>query len=274
MTQQRRDMWWRARGLEQLNARFAEPSVLTTLDARLAAGRPMRVLEIGCGEAHALMALAWRYRDRPLALVGLNDTPTETMATADDLRDACVDFAICTREEAARLRLPELVFADAGERLPFRDGTFDLVVSGLTFHSITEKAHALTETWRVLDQDGTALIHLDSFDPGMPDFMNTPGNPRWFTPRFVIYDNQHRRLPTFDYLVRFAAPGFDVRLESSPGRPAHSVVRFNRQTKEPLDLGLTLDGASTLPNMQLHSSFTHAISDDWRWGTRSVYFTK
>src|SRR5688572_10622354 len=110
----RRDRWWRARSLEQLDARFAEPSVCTIVDAGLAAASPLRVLEIGCGDAHALMALAWRCRHRPIRLVGLNDVPSDSMAGPDDLRAACLDFDICTAQQSASLQVPELVFADAG----------------------------------------------------------------------------------------------------------------------------------------------------------------
>jgi SAM-dependent methyltransferase len=267
----RRDIWFRARGLDQLDARFDEPSVLATLETRLAAGRPVRVLEIGCGEAHALMSLAWRYRDRPVSLVGLNDVPTDTMAGPDDLRDACLDFDICSREQASSLRLPTLVFADAGERLPFPDSSFDLVVSGTTFPWIVDKARALTEVWRVLDVDGTALVHLDSFTRKLPDFMNIAGDPHLFTPRFVIYDEQLNRLRTAAYLTRFARSGFDIRVESSPGQPTRTVVRFNRRTQERLDFSLTLDHVSTLPSLQDHFSFKDAVTVGVLWGARSVY---
>lgn len=268
----RRDTWWRARGLERLDARFAEPSVLTILDARLATACPVRVLEIGCGEAHALMALAWRYRDRPVTFVGLNDAPTETMAGPDDLRDTCVDFGICSWQHASSLCLPTLVFANAGDRLPFPDRTFDFVVSSATFPCIVDKARALMEAWRVLDLEGTALIHLDSFDPKMPDFMNTAGDPHLFTPRFVIYDKRRVRLPTADYLMRFARPGLDIRLESSRAQHTNTVIRFDRRSTNQLDFGLTLDDVSTLRNMEEHFSFKQAAGEWLCWGTRSVYF--
>lgn len=260
--------------MERLDTRFAEPSVLTILDTRLAGARPVRVLEIGCGEAHALMALAWRYRNQPVSFVGVNDAPTDTMAGPDDLCDACVDFDICSRQHASCLRLPTLVFADAGERLPFGDGTFDLIVSSATFPCVVDKARALMEAWRVLDQEGTALIHLDSFDPKMPDFMNTARDPHLFTPRFVIYDKQRIRIPTAAYLMRFARHGFDIRLESSPARRTNTVIRFNRQSKKQLDFGLTLDEVSTIPNMEEHFSFKQAVSECLWWGTRSVYFSE
>ena len=270
-TSTRRDTWYRARSLDQLAARFAEPSVLTLVDARLAEARSVRILEIGCGEAHALMALAWRYRDRPVSLTGLNDAPTGTMAGTDDLRDACVDFDICTPQEAAMLRVPALVFADAGERLPFADAAFDLVVSGTTFPCIVDKARALMEVARVLDRDGTALIHLDSYDPKLPDFLNTAGDPHLFTPRFVIYDAQRRRLPTAAYLTRAASAGFDVRVEASPGKPTHTVVRFSRRRAERIDFGLTLDDVSTMPRMEEHFAFKQAVTRGLWWGARSVY---
>jgi len=270
--QNRRRIWWRARGVEQLNSRFSEPSVLRILDSRVADGRPVRVLEIGCGEAHALMALAWRYRQQNVSFVGVNDLPTNTMAGPEDLRDACIDFDICSWQNTSRLRLPKLIFTDAGNRLPFADGAFDVVLSSATFPYIINKARALMEVWRVLDFDGTALIHLDSFDPKMPDFMNTAGNPHLFTPRFVIYDKERNRVPTADYLARFGRRGFGIQLEPSAAKATNTVIRISRQSKKELDLRLILDELSTIAHMEAHLSSRQAGGEYLWWGTRSVFF--
>jgi ubiquinone/menaquinone biosynthesis C-methylase UbiE len=57
---------------------------------------------------------------------------------------------------AARARRPEAMLVRArAESLPFRDGAFDTVVSGLVFCSVDDPAAGFAEVQRVLGRDGS-----------------------------------------------------------------------------------------------------------------------
>jgi len=97
----------------------------------LVGGAQGRTLDLGCGTGRNLPLFDARIR-----VIGL-----------DPAREPLV---------AARRRAPRvaLVQGDA-QALPFRDGVFDTVVSGLVFCSVPDPARALAEVKRVLAAGGT-----------------------------------------------------------------------------------------------------------------------
>jgi ubiquinone/menaquinone biosynthesis C-methylase UbiE len=109
----------------------------------LAAGARGRTLDLGCGTG----------RNLPLL-------PPGTRAIALDPSPAAIG--------RARRRAPSvpLVLARA-EALPFRDGTFDVVLSGLVFCSVGDPLRGLAEVRRVLRAGGELrmLEHVRSTTP-------------------------------------------------------------------------------------------------------------
>jgi ubiquinone/menaquinone biosynthesis C-methylase UbiE len=106
----------------------------------LAAGARGRTLDLGCGTG----------RNLPLL-------PVSTTAVGVDP---------CPQSLArARRRSPRALLVRArAEALPFKDGAFDTVVSGLVLCSVTDPAVAASEMLRVLAPGGTvrALEHVRS----------------------------------------------------------------------------------------------------------------
>lgn len=112
--------------------------------AWLTRGVTGRVLDLGCGTGRNLPLFAPGAR-----LVAL---------------DPCADVL-----RRARRRAPEAAFVQArAEALPFRDGSFDAVTSGLVFCSVGEPAAGLREVRRVLTAQGSLrlLEHVRSLHPG------------------------------------------------------------------------------------------------------------
>lgn len=125
------------RGIEQIPALYdagvalLEATGLGRWRRWLAAGAEGRVLDLGCGTGRNLPLLA--SGSRPVGL------------------DPCLETL-----RAARRRSPGTpLVLGAAERLPFRSGAFDTVVSGLVFCSVSEPIRALGEVRRVLAPGGT-----------------------------------------------------------------------------------------------------------------------
>ena len=109
----------------------------------LVAGARGRVLDLGCGTGRNLPLLAAGTR-----AVGLEPS----WATL----------------ERARRRAPRVpLVIGRAEALPFRDSTFDAVISGLAFCSVEDPRRALLEVRRVLRPDGQLrmLEHVRSARP-------------------------------------------------------------------------------------------------------------
>jgi ubiquinone/menaquinone biosynthesis C-methylase UbiE len=109
----------------------------------LVAGARGRVLDVGCGTGRNLVLL-----------------PPGTGATGlDPSWDAL---------QRARRRAPGVPLVQASaEALPFRDATFDTVLSGLVFCSVPDAGRGLREVRRVLTRDGQLRMmeHVRSTRP-------------------------------------------------------------------------------------------------------------
>jgi 2-polyprenyl-3-methyl-5-hydroxy-6-metoxy-1,4-benzoquinol methylase len=106
-----------------------------------------RILDLGCGTGSLVMMLKERH---PAASVSAIDPDPNALAIAR------------AKAERAHVHVDfERAFADA---LPYRDGTFDRVLSSLMLHHLTdaEKDSALREVFRVLSPGGT--LHVLDFE--------------------------------------------------------------------------------------------------------------
>lgn len=148
------------RGLEQIPWLYdlccaaLERTGLGRWRRRLCEGARGRILDVGCGTGRNLPHL-------PAGTVGI-----------DPARDPLL---------RARRRAPgaRLVQARA-EALPFRDGAFDTVVSGLVFCSVDDPARGLAEVRRVLAPGGTLrmLEHVRA-EPGWHARLQDRIQPAW-----------------------------------------------------------------------------------------------
>lgn len=121
-----------------------QDSVLAYMLERCAA--PAHVLDIGCGTGRLLLNLAKR-------------VPTARLAGIDPSPEM-LDIA---RSKAASTDRVTFMQAFA-EELPFEDGSFDTVVSTLSFHHWEDQAKALNEVKRVLTDDGLFFFSDTTFE--------------------------------------------------------------------------------------------------------------
>src|SRR5690554_559034 len=108
----------------------------------------VRVLDLGCGTG--ALSLQAKARAPGIQLTGLDPDP-KALARA--------------RAKAARAGVDVRFEQGFGDALPFRDASFDRVVSSLVFHHLTAQAKrdALREVARVLAPGGT--LHVLDFGP-------------------------------------------------------------------------------------------------------------
>lgn len=82
-------------------------------------------------------------------------------------------------------------------RLPFRDESFDIVLSLNGFHAFPDKGAAYRETFRVLKKDGVfcGCFYIKGQNRRTDWFINKLYTPKgFFTPPYETLDSLHSRL--------------------------------------------------------------------------------
>ena len=141
------DRLWRARAAKHLRPIFFEPETAAGNHEPVFVRRETFVLDLCCGTGDLAIGLHRRYWARTVG----------------------VDFAhsmlVRARKKSARLHSPDLVqlrpitYVEADAlRLPFADGTFDLVTTAFGFRNLANYEAGLREIHRVLRPGGTVAI--------------------------------------------------------------------------------------------------------------------
>jgi SAM-dependent methyltransferase len=152
-----------------------------SLDAVLQIVGPVpedRVLDVGCGPGHRVVALA----------------PLVAEATGFDLTPEMLDQARAVQAEAgvANVRWAQ---GDA-VRLPFEDGAFTLVLSQAMFHHAADPAGTLSEMRRVCAPGGRIAVN---------DLTPTPAKSAAFDAIELLRDPSHAHALTLDELRALGA---------------------------------------------------------------------
>lgn len=217
-------MWFLSRHYQDLNARYhGEDGDLFALEelAPVAARfTPAggRVLEIGCGYGRNLVALG----TLPAKLVvGCDPDLPELQRAQERVRPGVPPVP---------LRAPVALARQEAFRLPFRDGTFDLVVLWQVLEhvfTLEAKRRVIDEAVRVLRPRGHLLIETPNqwfpFDYHDNKFPLV----HWFAPtwlrREITYRVRGMRYQPSEYL---SLPGYERLVRAAPG-----VTRINRATR-------------------------------------------
>jgi 2-polyprenyl-3-methyl-5-hydroxy-6-metoxy-1,4-benzoquinol methylase len=181
-------------GLAPADARLREAFLLAQIDS--VRERPLRVLDVGCGEGHFAAVLA-----RAGAEVVAVDVAAEPLRRA------------LQRHPGLHTRL-----VDPEDRLPFEDSSFDAVWSGETIEHVADTSRWLSELRRVLRSGGKLLLSTPNHAPLLRLWLAL--NRRAFEARFDPRSD-HLRFYTRGSLAALLANfGFeDVEVRAVAGPP-------------------------------------------------------
>ncbi len=175
-----------SRGLETFSLR---KRLLKEIEDRTTKGKPIRLLEIGCGQGILLLELLKKFPNN-LELDGLNLNKHHGVRLREDFKKNAAKKRIILPENP---NLPNIHFGDA-KKMGFKDQSFDIIISQVTFMHIKNKAKALQEVYRILKKGGLALISLGPYsinrkiNHGMPGFYKNLNKQlrNDYNPRFLI----------------------------------------------------------------------------------------
>ena len=198
----------------------------------------VRILEIGCGFATALLQLRL-LGDPGLELHGINRVPED--GDPDSIRESARQNGLAAPQALRTIPLPHIHYLNVDDGIPFPNGYFDLVYSQVAFDHVRRKAALLQEIARVLSAGGVGLIDASIERPELPEPYRT---------LFEIWD--HGREVSFWEYIQAIEPLQRRQVASRPYlevRPAGA-----------LDLRLEFVDAIGLSE----------ICRDW-WGAKSIY---
>jgi SAM-dependent methyltransferase len=138
------------------------------------AGKPYRLLDFGCGEAHVVRLAVMKGFD----------------AHGADIFYDQKDKAHIERQGLLGNRVFEI---GTDGRLPFADGEFDIVTSNMVFEHVDDFERALSEIARVLKRDGLLLALFPTRDVWHEGHIDVPfahwfsKSSRWRVPWGVLY---------------------------------------------------------------------------------------
>ncbi len=140
--------------------------------------RPHRIVDVGCGTGYLLRSLAVRCSDAD-SLCGIDPSPSMIELANREAPDDRLSFSV-----------------GVAERLPYPDGTFDLVVSTTSFDHWSDQLAGLRECARILVPGGR-LVLVDQFSP-------------WLAPTLLVgrcgKARTQRRCTRLLELARFRSP--------------------------------------------------------------------
>ncbi len=203
--------------------------------------KKVRVFESGCGYWRVMVELKKRFGDR-IDIVGMNLKPSH--GDKKKMISFALKEGIINKNEVKDIKSIKIVFGDAGNRLPFKTGSIDLVYSQVSSYLYKDKMHFLEEVARVLSKEGIARITPFTYARGLP---------KELLPLLKIYDNG--KCMSFE---RFIKKFKNIKIKKIPSK--NEVIEVK---KGKLNFGLRLESSINVNN----------LNKEW-FGIQSIYSVK
>lgn len=228
----------KTRGLAEAKVRVGD--IEKIVSKLLKKKKKIRIFESGCGYGKVMMELSKKFGSQ-VEIVGMN------LKKGHGDKEKMISFAlsegIVTKDELNKMKIPKIIFGDAGEKIPFKTDSIDLVYSQVSIYLYKDKAHFLEEVARVLTKDGIGITTY----PGNGELAEE------FKELFVIY-NQGKKISLKEYFKKFK--GIRLYINKKGGTPIE--IKSGK-----LKLGLELEATINVNN----------LNKKW-FGIQSIYHTK
>lgn len=128
--------------------------------------KKVKVFESGCGYGKVMVELKKKFGDK-IEIIGMN-----YLQKHGDKKKV-ISFALeedtITKNEVKKLQSIKVIFGDAGEKLPFKTSSVDLVYSQTSSYLYKDKIHFFEEVARILSKDGIARITSPEYNKKLPE---------------------------------------------------------------------------------------------------------
>ena len=128
--------------------------------------KKVKVFESGCGYGKVMVELKKKFGDR-IDIIGMNLKPSH--GNRKKLISFALEEKVITKDEIKQMQSMEIIFGDAGEKLPFKTNSIDLVYSQSSSYLYKDKMHFFEEVARVLSKEGIARITRPDKNSELPE---------------------------------------------------------------------------------------------------------
>lgn len=138
------------RGIEDLPCRLGD--FIELIEKKIKKKDRVRIFEAGCGYGSAMMGFVKKFGNN-VEIYGLNFS--EHYGNKELMVKDSIERQLFTDAEIKEIRnLPQFVYGDASQRLPFEDNYFDFVYSIHALHYFDDKVYFLEDCNRILGEEG------------------------------------------------------------------------------------------------------------------------
>jgi SAM-dependent methyltransferase len=128
--------------------------------------KKVRIFEAGCGYGKVMAELKKKFGDM-IEIVGMNYLKIH--GDKKKMISFALEEGIITKDEIKKLQSIKVIFGDAGEKLPFKTGSIDLVYSQTSSYLYKDKIHFFEEVARILSKEGIARITSPEYNNKLPE---------------------------------------------------------------------------------------------------------
>jgi ubiquinone/menaquinone biosynthesis C-methylase UbiE len=143
----------KTRGLKEAEIKLGNIEFI--IDNMLKKKKKIKIFESGCGYGKLMMDLSKKYGNQ-VEITGMN--LKQSHGNKKIMISLAIKKKIIKKSDLKSFNLTKMVFGDAGEKLPFKTGSIDLVLSQVSSYLYKDKLHFFEEVARILNKEGIARI--------------------------------------------------------------------------------------------------------------------
>jgi SAM-dependent methyltransferase len=143
----------KTRGLETANKKLG--NLVEIVEQIIKRKGKAKIFESGPGYGLVMIELAKRFGDK-IEIIGMNLKPEH--GNKSIMIKYALKRKIIDKSDLATLKFPKFIYGDAGEKLPFKTESIDLVYSQTSVYLYKDKMHFFEEVARVLSKKGISRI--------------------------------------------------------------------------------------------------------------------
>jgi ubiquinone/menaquinone biosynthesis C-methylase UbiE len=143
----------KTRGLKEARKKLGD--VEGIISKLLKKKKKIKIFESGCGYGRLMIDLIKKYGGR-VEIIGMN--LKKQHGNKDKMISLALSKKVFKRKDLKKIKIPKIIYGDAGKKLPFETGSIDLVLSQTSCYLYGDKLHFFEEVARILSKGGVARI--------------------------------------------------------------------------------------------------------------------